>query len=140
MNLSCPLNNLNNFIGHNLKNTILELADEGFTPCPFFEGNYTSRLHYLAELPKGKIMGLFDKTDLFKAKEIIGGTMCIAGNMPVPLLQHGSVDGIIEYSKRLIDVVGKGGGFIMSSRSVLDTANKALVKSWGDFTKEYGVY
>lgn len=29
--------------------------DEEITPCPFFEGDYTSRLEYLAQLPKGKV-------------------------------------------------------------------------------------
>jgi hypothetical protein len=48
------------------------LIDEGLTPCPFFEGDYTSRLDYLTDFPKGKIMGLFDQTDLFKAKKVIG--------------------------------------------------------------------
>ena len=75
-----------------------------------------------------------------KAKEIIGDTMCIVGNMPIPLLKHGTHDQIKEYSKKLIDIVGRDGGFIMSSRSVLDDADKDLVKFWGEFTKEYGTY
>jgi len=123
-----------------LKDLIIYLIDEGLTPCPFFEGDYTSRLQYLKELPRGKVMGMFDKTDLSKAKEIIGDTMCIVGNMPIPLLKHGTHDQIREYSKSLIDIVGRDGGFIMSSRSVLDDADKDLVKFWGEFTKEYGTY
>jgi hypothetical protein len=31
---------------------------------PFFEGIYTSRLESLAELPKGKVLGIFDNTDI----------------------------------------------------------------------------
>ena len=123
-----------------LKDMLITLVDEGLTPCPFFEGDYTSRLHYLAELPAGKIMGMFDQTDLFKAKEIIGDTMCIVGNMPVDILQYGTEEEIFDASRKLIDIVGKDGGFIMSSRSVLDTANADLVKKWGEFTKEYGTY
>jgi hypothetical protein len=123
-----------------LKHMLLALIDAGFTPCPFFEGDYTSRLPYLAGLPRGKILGMFDKTDLFKAKEIIGGTMCLAGNVPVPLLQHGPIDDLVAYCKILIDAVGKDGGFVMSSRSVLDNADMALVEKWGHVTKEYGRY
>lgn len=123
-----------------LKKLINTLLDEGMTPCPFFEGDYTSRLEYLTDLPKAKIMGIFDKTDLFKAKKVIGKTMCIVGNMPITLLQTGTVDDITDYSKKLIDEVGKDGGFIMSSRSVLDCADKELINIWADFTKEYGQY
>lgn len=123
-----------------LKKIILSLIDEGMTPCPFFEGSYASRLEYLTELPKGKVMGLFDTTDISKAKEVLGDIMCIAGNMPASLLQSGTPEKIREYTKMLIDVAGKGGGFIMSSRTVLDEANPELVEVWADFTREYGVY
>lgn len=105
-----------------------------------FQGNYDTRLEYLTDLPKGKIAGIFDTTDIFRAKEIIGDTMCILGNMPVSLLKTGTPEQIKDYSRKLIDVVGKGGGFIMSSRGVLDDAEPELVKIWGEYTKEYGVY
>ena len=85
-------------------------------------------------------MGLFDTTDLVKAKAVLGDTMCIVGNVPPSLLQIGSPDKVRDYARKLIDTVGKGGGFIMSSRSVLDEANPELVKVWAEFTKEYGVY
>ena len=123
-----------------LKKMVLALIDAGLTPCPFFEGDYTTRLDYLTEFPRGKIMGLFDSTDLFTAKKVLGNTMCIVGNMPVSLLQAGPIDDVIDYSRRLIDVVGKDGGFIMSSRSVLDCADKGLVEQWAAFVKDYGKY
>ena len=123
-----------------LKRLMLALIDEGITPCPFFEGSYTSRLECLAELPKGKLLGLFDATDIFKAKEILGGTMCISGMMPLSLLQVGTPQKIRDYTKKLIDVVGKGGGFIMGPRSAMDECDPELVRVWRDFTKEYGVY
>ncbi len=123
-----------------LKRLILALIDEGLTPCPFWEGCYNTRLECLAELPKGKVLGCFDTTDLKRAKEILGDTMCIAGNMPVALLQVGTPQQIKDYAKNLINVVGKGGGFIMSSRAVMGGCEPALVKVWADFTREYGVY
>lgn len=122
------------------KKLVLALMDEGLTPCLFFEGNYNSRLEYLTEFPKGKILGLFDSTDIFLAKKVVGGTMCLAGDMPLSLLQSGTPDKVKEYTKKLIDIVGKDGGFVMSSRTVLDDADPELVKVWADFTREYGVY
>ena len=123
-----------------LKKLFLTLIDEGLTPCPFFEGSWTSRLEYLTELPKGKILARFDATDIAKAKEIIGDRICIQGNVPLPLLQTGTEEEIKDYCKMLIDVVGKGGGFIMDAGGGMDDAKPENVKTMFDFTKEYGVY
>jgi hypothetical protein len=128
------------FYWPSLKKLLLTLIEAGLTPCPFFEGDYTMRLKYLAELPKGKILGLFDATDIYKAKEALGNVMCISGMMPLSLLQVGTPDSVREYAKKLIDVVGKGGGFVMGPRSIMDEAKPELVKAWVEFTKEYGKY
>jgi uroporphyrinogen-III decarboxylase len=128
------------FYWPSLKRLMLALIDKGLTPCPFFEGNVDSRLEYLLELPKGKVLARFDTTDMFRAKEILGDHVCLCGNMPVSVLQVGTPDEIKSYCKKLIDVVGKDGGFIMCTRSVLDEAKPENVKIWIDFTKEYGVY
>jgi uroporphyrinogen-III decarboxylase len=128
------------FYWPSLRKLIVTLIDEGLTPCPFFEGDYTQRLEYLADLPKGKILGFFDRTDIYKAKEIIGKTLCMSGLMPLSLLQTGTPETVKAFAKKLIDVVGKDGGFIMGPRSAMDEANPELVKVWFDFNKEYGVY
>lgn len=59
---------------------------------------------------------------------------------PVSLLQTGSPDEIKAQAKKLIDIVGKDGGYIMNARGCLDEADPALVKVWVDYTREYGVY
>jgi hypothetical protein len=123
-----------------LKRLLLALIDAGLTPCPFFEGDYTQRLAYLSELPKGKILGIFDKTDFYKAKKIIGDTMAMSGFMPLSILQVGTPEDVKDYAKKLIDVAGKNGGFIMGPSGAMDEANPELVKVWFDFTKSYGVY
>ncbi|MDP2643865.1 MAG: uroporphyrinogen decarboxylase family protein [Desulfobacterales bacterium] len=123
-----------------LKRLMLALIDEGLTPYPFFEGDYTSRLEYLLELPKGKVLGQFGQVDMARVKEILGDTMCLRGNVPSSLLQTGTPQDVIDYCKRLIDVAGKGGGFIMSHESALDEVKPENLKAMIDFTKEYGVY
>lgn len=134
------LKHFEKFYWPSLKKIMLATVDAGLIPCPFYEGTYNERLKYLAELPKGKTAGYFDRTDLFKAKETIGDTMCLIGGMPVSLLQTGTPEQIKEYSKKLIDVVGRGGGFIMGCSSVLDETKMELLKVWVEFTKEYGTY
>ncbi len=123
-----------------LKRLIQGIADEGLTPCVFFEGDYTSRLEYLLELPKGRVFGHFDTTDIFRAKEVLKGHMCIAGDVPCSLLQAGTPEDVKDYCRKLIDVVGKDGGFIMSTRGPVDDVKAENLKAMIDFTKEYGVY
>ena len=123
-----------------LKRLTLSFVENGLIPCLFFEGDYTSRLEHLLELPKAKVIAYFDQTDMFKAKEILGNHFCIRGNVPASLLQAGKPQDVKDYCKKLIDVVGKGGGFIMSPGSSLDQANPENIKTMIDFTKEYGVY
>ncbi|MDT3697935.1 MAG: uroporphyrinogen decarboxylase family protein [Thermincola sp.] len=128
------------FYWPHLKRLLLDLIDAGLTPMPFFEGVYDQRLEYLAELPKGKIIGWFDRSDMVRVKEVLKDTMCIMGGMPISKLQVGTPDSIKEHTKKLIDTVGKDGGYIMTASTVLDEAKPELVKVWVDFTKEYGVY
>ena len=128
------------FYWPSLEKLITTLIDAGLTPCPFFEGDHTQRLEYYAELPKGKVLGFFDNTDIYKAKEILGKTMCMSGFMPLSILQLGTEDDVKKQAKLLIDVLGKDGGFIMGPKSAMDEAKPDLVKTWFEFTKSYGVY
>ena len=123
-----------------LKGLLLGLIEAGITPCPFFEGDYTSRLKYLQELPAGKILGHFDTSDILKVKSAVGKTICIMGNVPSSILQTGSQEEVEDYCRKLIDSIGRGGGFILSPRSSIDEAKPENIKAMVDFTKEYGVY
>jgi uroporphyrinogen-III decarboxylase len=122
------------------KKLVMTLIERGATPCIFFEGTFTSRLEYLLEFPKGSILVRLDQTDIFKAKEILRDHLCIEGNVPSSLLQIGSVQEVKDYCKKLIDVVGKGGGYIMGPRSSTDEVKPENLKAMIEFTKEYGRY
>jgi uroporphyrinogen-III decarboxylase len=116
------------------------LVDAGYTPDIFFEGDYNSRLEYLTEMPSGKVIARFDQIDLVKAKKILGGKICIAGNFPVSVLQVGTTDDVKNVCKKLIDTGGKDGGYIMAPASALDEVKPENLKTMIDFTKEYGRY
>ncbi|MFC1863304.1 uroporphyrinogen decarboxylase family protein [Thermodesulfobacteriota bacterium] len=122
------------------KKLINALIDEGYTPCVFLEGDYTSRLEYFLELPKGKVLCRFDSSDIYKAKDILHGHVCIMGAVPPSLLQLGSSQEVQEHCKKLIDVIGKDGGFIMAPASVPDDAKPENIKTMVEYTRKYGVY
>jgi uroporphyrinogen-III decarboxylase len=122
------------------KKLVVELCARGGTPHIFFEGKFDSRVEYLLEFPRGKFVARFDTTDIFRAKEILKDHCCIEGNVPVSLLQMGTRDEVIACCKKLIDVVGKDGGYILSPRSSIDEVKSENLKAMIEFTKEYGVY
>lgn len=123
------------------RDMIMELIEEGFTIFIFFEGAWDKRLEYLAEFPKGKITGLFQSSNIFRVKEVLGDTMCIMGGMPVSMLTGSSVTQIREHTHKLCEKVGKGGGYIMSTGTLeLEGCNPELIKAWVEATKKYGRY
>jgi len=134
------MNQFKTFYWPTFKKLVMALIEKGATPCIFFEGNFTSRLEYLLEFPKGSILARFDTTDIFRAKEILKDHLCIEGNVPSTLLQMGSVQDVKDYCKKLIDVVGKGGGYILGPRSSTDEVKPENLKAMIEFTKEYGRY
>jgi len=123
-----------------LKALIIALVDKGLTPCVAFEGDYTNRLEYLLELPKGRVLAHFDTTDLFRAKDVLKGHLCISGNVPVSILQTGTPADVAREVKKQIDYAGKDGGYILSTRSPLDDARAENIRALIKTAVEYGVY
>ncbi|MBA4395041.1 MAG: hypothetical protein C0407_15935, partial [Desulfobacca sp.] len=105
----------NKFFWPTLRELMVALINEGLTPCPLWEGNCTSRLEIIKDIPVGKACYSFEATDLIKAKEILGDTVCIRGNVPLSILATGTPEQVKATCKKLIDTVGKDGGFIMDA-------------------------
>ena len=72
-----------------LRELMICLINEGLIPSPFWEGNCTSRLEYMKDIPAGKAQYRFEATDLMKAKDILRDRVCIRGNVPVSILLQG---------------------------------------------------
>jgi uroporphyrinogen-III decarboxylase len=123
-----------------LRELIVALIKEGCNPCPLWEGDCTFRLEIIKDVPPGKACYAFEATDMVKAKEILGDTVCIRGNVPLSILVTGTTESVRTSCKKLIDTVGKGGGYIMDASTGLDDAKPENVKAMFEFTREYGVY
>ncbi|MEE8414087.1 MAG: uroporphyrinogen decarboxylase family protein [Dehalococcoidales bacterium] len=123
-----------------LKKAILTNIELGYIASPFWEGVWDDRLEYLLDLPRGKVIFHCERTDIFRAKEILGDHMCIQGGVPPTILQAGSPQDVEEYCKKLIKVVGKDGGFILGPGSAIDEAKPANVMAMVESAKKYGWY
>ena len=112
---------------------------EGITPWFHFDTDWGLNLPYLKQLPRGKcVCDLDSMTDIFKAKEILDGHMCISGDVPAALLSLGTPEDVEEYCRKLIDRVGRGGGFILTTGCECPVDAKfENVKKMIDVAKEY---
>ena len=121
-----------------LQQLLVALAEQGLNPWVLVEGGSDSRLETMADIPAGKVCYWFDHVDMRRAKEVLGGKACLAGNVPIALLSVGTPDDVRRYCKDLIDGVGRDGGFIMGPSGQTEDVKVENVKAMVDFTKEYG--
>jgi uroporphyrinogen-III decarboxylase len=121
-----------------LRKVVMHLIDNDLIPVLLWEGNCNSRLEMIGDIPKGKAVYWFELTDMFKAKEILGDTVCLRGNVPTSILIGGTPDDVDEYCRKLIKDVGKGGGFILDgAASIPDEAKVENVLAMANSVKKY---
>ncbi|MBU2552750.1 MAG: hypothetical protein KKB20_30340 [Proteobacteria bacterium] len=123
-----------------LKAVMLGLIERGLVPMLLFEGEYTSRLETIADIPKGRCIYWFEKVDWARAKAVLGDRVCLRGGVPPSLLFSGRPDQVRDRVRELIDTVGHGGGYIVDCGIWFDEARRENVRAMVDFSKSYGVY
>lgn len=118
-----------------------ELVKEGLTPLCSFQGRYDHLLDTVLEMPKQKVIAWFDKTDLRKAKEVIGDHACIAGAISPSLLIGGTPTKVEEEVKKLLEDLKPGGGFIFTLPfNAIGDAKIENVKAMTEAVMKYGRY
>jgi len=121
-----------------LRKTVLELIEAGTVPVLLWEGNCDSRVELIGDIPKGKAVYWFEQTDLIRAKEILGDTVCLRGNVPASLLVTAGAQEVDDYCRNLIEKVGKGGGFILEgAASIPDEAPVENVVAMAESVRRY---
>jgi len=125
-----------------LKALVEGLVAAGINPILHCDGNWDMNLETLRELPAGNCIIQFDgPTDIFLAKRVIGDRVCIMGDVPPDMLALGSPAEVDEYCHRLIEEVGKGGGYVMGAGcEIPPNARPENVKAMLDSVVKYGYY
>lgn len=123
-----------------LMRVINGLVDAGIIPYVFCEGKYNTRLEMLTDVPKGKVIYMFEEVDIKRAKDTVGKVACICGNLPSASLAFGKPEKIEEETKRMLDICAPGGGFIMDCSIILDNADHQNMRAWKEATLKYGQY
>jgi uroporphyrinogen-III decarboxylase len=129
------------FYWPSLKELIFAIIDAGLDPVPYWEGEYTSRLKFLAELPPKTILGHFETVDKGKFKEILGDMMCFWGDVPAQLLMAGTPEEVKEYVRDLIELFSDTGGLIVDGSIGIPKESKyENVVAMTEAVFEFGVY
>ncbi len=132
--------NYEKFYWPGLKKLIEAAVAADMTPFVLCEGKYYTRLPILADVPKGKVIYVFEDTDFVEAKRVLGDVACIAGGLPTEYLMLGDKQRVIDETKRLIDLLAPGGGYIMSNSLALDQVKTENMEAWRDTVFSYGQY
>jgi uroporphyrinogen-III decarboxylase len=128
------------FYWPSLKKVMDALIKEGLIQSMFAEGSYNTRLEYIDQFPKGSVIWYFDRTDIFKAKQILGKKYCLQGNIPTSMIVTGEPKDVKEYCRKLIQEVGKGGGYVLSAGAVPDNPKLENLQAIMEAVREYGWY
>lgn len=123
-----------------LKKIILALIDMGVTPYIYTEGPYRTRLHHLADVPKGKVFYHFEDVDMAEAKRILGNTAAICGNLSISRMEFGKKEDIAEDVKRLLDVCAPGGGYLFDFNGSLENCKPENMEIMFETLDKYGKY
>jgi uroporphyrinogen-III decarboxylase len=123
-----------------LRKVMNALINEGLLQTLFAEGGYNTRLEYVDDFPKGSVVWYFDRTDMFRAKKILGKKCCLQGNVPTSMIVTGQPQEVKEYCRKLIQEVGKGGGFILAAGAMPDNPKLENLRAMMEAVREYGWY
>ena len=78
--------------------------------------------------------------EAIRAKKLLGEKCCIQGNLPSSLTVTGSAQDVKEYCRKLIEVCGNGGGYILSAGCTAENPKLDNLRAMMAAVKEYGVY
>jgi hypothetical protein len=124
-----------------LRELIVRLIGHGLTPLVLWEGDCTTRLELIGDIPRGKAIYAFERTNLELASRVLSGTVCLRGNVPASMFISGTPGEVADCCRRLIDTVGRDGGFIMDGGSGIPNEARAdCVRAMFETTRSHGVY
>lgn len=123
-----------------LKRTIDAIIAADLIPIVMCEGKYHTRLDCITDVPKGKVLYLFEDVDWKEAKRIVGPYAAIGGGMRTQTLMHGTPEDVERETREALEILAPGGGYFMSNSIALDDVPAANMHAWRDTLEKYGKY
>jgi uroporphyrinogen-III decarboxylase len=96
---------------------MLGIIEMDLIPMPLWEADCTKRLETIRDVPPGKCLYWFERTDMVHAREVLGDVVALRGGMHPSLMTMGTPQEVETAVARLVDEVFAKGG-----KLILDTA------------------
>ncbi len=124
-----------------LKPVIEELWGMGHQVLFYAEGDWNRHLDRFAELPDRSIVYHVDRADIFEAHRKLGAKFCLSGGIPNVLLALGSPGEVRDHVRKVIQEVGRDGGYILDASAIVQNAAKIEnVRAMTEAGREFGGY
>lgn len=128
------------FYWPSLKAVICSLWSKGIQTLFYAEGEWNPNLKYISELPDRSIVYHVDKGDIFEVHRAVGHKFCISGGVPNDLLALGTPEDVRQHVKKVIQTIGKGGGYIVDASAIMQNDTKIEnLRAMTEATREFGV-
>jgi uroporphyrinogen-III decarboxylase len=120
----------NRFVWPYMRRLVYEVLDHDFIPLLHLDANWDRELERFKELPRGKvIMSLDGKTDIVRAKKILGDHLCLMGDVPATMFFREDPEAVYRYSKKLIRELGPRGFILHSGCDIPENAKLENVQA-----------
>lgn len=119
---------------------LLGLIDAGLIPMPMWEADCTKRLETIRDVPPGKCIYWFERTDMVRAFEVLGDVVALRGNLSPSMMTTGTPDEVDAAVRHLAEnVFHKGGKLILDCAfGIPDETPVANVRAMFDAARKYG--
>ena len=120
-------------------------VNRGFKVHCHWDNDLTPHLETMKDLstglPKGKVLLDLEKTNMKKAKEVLGDRVCLFGNVPSALLCYGTPEEVDARCRQLIEDCAEGGGYVLSGECETPWDSKPEnVRAMVSAAEKYGRY
>jgi uroporphyrinogen-III decarboxylase len=116
------------------------LLEHDVIPILHLDSNWDRAIEKFKGLPKGKcIMSLDGKTDMRRAKQILGDHMCLLGDVPPEMMTFSTQGEVYDYTKKLIDDIGTRGLIIGCGCDMPPDAKKENVDAMVQAARDYKI-
>jgi uroporphyrinogen decarboxylase len=124
------MKNFDRFMWNYIKQVIDVIIEEGSNVYLHLDLDWGRFLDYFLDVPKGRAIFHPDSsTDIFKAKEVLGGHVAFMGDVSPSLLSLGTPDEVYAYSKKLVDEFSPQGFFMAAGCCVPPNSKPENIKA-----------
>ncbi|MFZ7134638.1 MAG: uroporphyrinogen decarboxylase family protein [Eubacteriales bacterium] len=129
------------FLWPHLKMMIDAAAAKGKVIIIYAEGEIMRFIDYFQEIPKGTVILYSENDNIFELKKKLPN-ICLFGGMPCYMLGRSSKETCVDYAKKLIDELGRDGGYVFSQDKMISFASDCKpenLKAVSELVLTYGV-